>query len=158
VHVAAKDLGTGKEQKITITASSGLDKDEVEKMVRDASDHAEEDRKARESADVRNRADQMIYQVEKTLKENESKFSAEDKAGVEQSLKEAREALEKGDVEEIKAASDRLEKAAHKLAEAMYRTQAGPGAPADGPGPDTGGPQGSDDVIDAEVVEDGKPN
>jgi molecular chaperone DnaK len=135
-----------------------LEQSEVDGMVRDAAEHAEEDRKARESADVRNRADQLIYQVEKTLKENESKFSTEDRTSVGQSLQEAREALEKGDVEQIKGASDRLEKAAHKLAEAMYRTESGPGSPADGPGSATGGPQGTDDVIDAEVVEDGKPN
>jgi molecular chaperone DnaK len=158
VHVGAKDLGTGKEQKITITASSGLDKSEVEAMVSDAAEHAEEDRKARESVDVRNRADQMVYQVEKTLKENESKFSSEDRASVEQALQETREAMEKGDVDQIKAASDRLEKAAHTLAEAMYRSQPGPEAPSDGPGAAGGGPQGSDDVIDAEVVEDAKPN
>ena len=79
VNVGAKDLGTGKEQKITITGSSGLDKDEVEKMVSDASQHAEEDRQAREAADARNKADQMVYQVEKTLKENEEKFSPEER-------------------------------------------------------------------------------
>jgi molecular chaperone DnaK len=157
VHVAAKDLGTGKEQKITITASSGLSKDEVDAMVRDAADHADEDREAREAADVRNQADQMVYQIEKTLKENEAKFSAEDRAGVEQAVKETREALEKGDVDQIKAASERLEKASHRLAEAMYRSQA---ETETGAGPDGGAdaPGGADDVIDAEVVEDGKPN
>jgi molecular chaperone DnaK len=157
VHVAAKDLGTGKEQKITITASSGLSKDEVNEMVSDAADHAEEDRQAREAADVRNQADQMVYQVEKTLKENEPKFSEEDRATVEQAVKETREALEKGDVEQIKAASERLEKASHRLAEVMYRSQPDPEASA-GPGGDADAAGGADDVIDAEVVEDAKPS
>jgi len=162
VHVTAKDLGTGKEQKITITASSGLDKGEVEAMVDDAAEHADEDRQAREAADARNRGDQMVYQVEKTLKENEAKFSDADRTAVEQALKESREALEQGDAAQITAATERLEKASHKLAEAIYRAQAeagpgGAGPSADGPdgGPGTGPDPG--DVIDAEVVEDASP-
>ncbi len=159
VNVSAKDLGTGKEQKITITASSGLAQEEVSEMVKDAEEHAEDDRKARESADLRNHADQLMYQVEKTLKENESKFSDEDRSNVEQALKDTREALEQGDAEQIKAASDRLEKASHRLAEVIYRSQPGSG-PGAGNGQDQGaspgGAPGSDDVIDAEVVEDGK--
>jgi molecular chaperone DnaK len=157
VHVAAKDLGTGKEQKITITASSGLDKDDVEQMVRDAAEHAAEDQQARDAADARNKADQLVYQVEKTLKENESKFTEEDRNEVEAALKESREALSAGDPERIKTSSERLEKASHKLAETMYKTQAQGGEPP--PGPEGGGAGGtSDEVIDAEVVEDGKPS
>jgi molecular chaperone DnaK len=152
VNVGAKDLGTGKEQKITITASSGLDKFEVEKMVRDAESHADEDRKARESADVRNHADQMVYQVGKTLEENEARFSDEDKRGAEEALQAARDAVARGDVAQIKSATERLEKASHRLAEVIYRSQsAGSGAqgrPAGG----TGSTQ-QDDVIDAEVVD-----
>jgi molecular chaperone DnaK len=159
VHVAAKDLGTGKEQKITITASSGLDQSDIENMVRDAADHAEEDRKAREAADVRNRADQLVYQVEKTMKENEDKFSDEDRKHVEEALAETRRALEQGDAERIKAATDRLEKASHRMAEAMYQSQASqPGAPGTGAQGAAEGEQRGEDVIDAEVVEDGKPN
>jgi molecular chaperone DnaK len=159
VHVAAKDLGTGKEQKITITASSGLDSDAVDQMVRDAADHAEDDRKARETADARNRADQLVYQVEKTLKENEEKFGEDVRTEVEQALTETRQSLEAGDAEQIKAATERLEKASHRLAETMYRTQAEPGAGQPGTDADAGGAAdtGAGDVIDAEVVEDGKP-
>ena len=104
VHVTAKDLGTGKEQTIAITASSGLDKDEVEKMVHDAADHAEEDSKARELADVRNRADQMVYQVEKTLKENEGR-SSPPKTGPASSRPSRRRARRsrKGDARRIKS-------------------------------------------------------
>jgi molecular chaperone DnaK len=160
VHVAAKDLGTGKEQKITITASSGLDKDQVENMVRDAADHADEDRRAREAADARNRADQLVYQVEKTLKENESKFSEAERTEVEQALKDTRQSLEQGDMEQIKASAERLEKASHRLAEAMYRSQGAQGAGSEPGQPHAGegGARSSEDVIDAEVVEDGKSN
>jgi len=159
VHVGAKDLGTGKEQKITITASSGLDKGAVDQMVRDAADHAEDDRKARETADARNRADQLVYQVEKTLKENEDKFGEDERTEVEQALTETRQSLEAGDAEQIKATTERLEKASHRLAETMYRTQAEPGAGQPGTDADTGAATdtGAGDVIDAEVVEDGKP-
>ena len=159
VHVLAKDLGTGKEQKITITASSGLDKSEVERMVNEAESHATEDQAAREAADTRNRVDQMVYQVEKTLSENAEKFTDEDKKPIEEAVQEVKSALEKGDVEAIKAAGDRLEKASHKLAEIMYKTGAAPG----GAEPGAGGPESAagtpeEDVIDAEVVDEGKTN
>jgi molecular chaperone DnaK len=154
VNVSAKDLGTGTEQTITITASSGLDHNEVERMVSDATTHADDDRKARETADVRNRADQLVYQVSKTLADNQDKFTDEDRKPVEDAVAECRTALEGGDAETIKAATDRLEKASHKLAEVMYKSgaQPGPGDPAPaGPG-DPGGSAAGDDVIDAEVV------
>ena len=159
VHVMAKDLGTGKEQKITITASSGLDGGEVERMVTEAESHAGEDQAAREAADTRNRVDQMVYQVEKTLSDNADKFSDEDKKPIEEAVQEVKSAIEKGDAEEIKAAGDRLEKASHKLAEIMYKTNAAPegGDPSAGePGGPTAGAE--DDVIDAEVVEEAKTN
>jgi molecular chaperone DnaK len=155
VHVSAKDLGSGKEQKITITASSGLGDDDVKNMVRDAEEHAAEDRVARETADLRNRADQLVYQVGKTLEENSEKFSDEDRTGVEQALKETREALEKDDGAEIQAATERLEKASHRLAEVMYRTQGSTGTePGATPGSADGDAAGAEDVIEAEVVED----
>jgi molecular chaperone DnaK len=159
VHVLAKDLGTGKEQKITITASSGLDKSEVERMVGEAEAHATEDQAAREAADTRNRADQLVYQVEKTLSENADKFSDEDKKPIEEAVQEVKSALEQGDVETIKAASERLEKASHKLAEIMYKTDAAAGG-ADPSAGAPGGPDGGaeDDVIDAEVVDEAKTN
>jgi molecular chaperone DnaK len=152
VNVSAKDLGTSKEQKITITASSGLDKSAVENMVRDAQQHAAEDKKAREAADVRNHADQLIYQVGKTLQENAAKFAEDDKRQVEEALRATREALDAGEVERIKEATARLEKASHRLAEVMYRGNTGA---AGGPAPGNGQPgAGADsDVIDAEVVD-----
>ena len=161
VHVSAKDLGTGKEQKITITASSGLDKTEVEKMVHEAEANAGEDQTRREQAETRNRADQLVYQVEKTLEESASKLSDEDQAPVKEAIQEVKSALEKGDLDEVRASTERLEKASHRMAEAIYRTQAPgpqaePGAEGAGPPP---GAAGADDVIDAEVVDtDGAQN
>jgi molecular chaperone DnaK len=155
VNVRAKDLGTGKEQKITITASSGLTKDEVERMVHDATSHADEDRKAREAADARNRADQLVYQVEKTLRDNADKLSEQDRGAIEQALAETKQSLEKGAPGEIQAAAEKLERASHRLAEAIYRTQsAGTGTPPPGgaAGGDSGA-AGAEDVIDAEVVD-----
>ena len=161
VHVSAKDLGTGKEQKITITASSGLAKEEVEKMVEDAESHAVDDKVQREGAEARNRADQLVYQVEKTLAENSTKLAEEEQRSIKEAVQEVKSALEKGELESIRAATERLEKASHRLAEAIYRTaqpQAGaegqgtPGGPGDAPGA-----SGADDVIDAEVVEAEEP-
>ncbi len=153
VNVSAKDLGSGKQQKITITASSGLDRAEVERMVADARSHAEEDRAARESADQRNRADQLVYQVEKTMRENEGKLAADDRRGAEEALGACRAALEGGDPAAIRDAADRLEKASHRLAEAIYRAGGAAGSPGSGPGGGSGGGSATDDVIDAEVVD-----
>jgi len=155
VHVSAKDLGTGKEQKITITASSGLDKDEVQRMVHEAEVHAGEDKTRREQVETRNRADQLVYQVEKTLADNASKLSDTDQAPVREAIQEVKSSLEKGELDAIRASAERLEKASHRLAEAIYRTQApGPGAEqgAEGAGQQAGG-GAPDDVIDAEVVD-----
>jgi molecular chaperone DnaK len=149
VNVSAKDLGTGKEQTITITSSSGLSKDDVEKMVTDAESHAEEDKQAREMADTRNQADQMVYQVEKTLNDNAAKITDDVQAEVREALKEVREASEGGDSAAIKSATERLERSSHRMAELIYRTQA---ETAEAPRADDG-PREADDVIDAEVVE-----
>jgi molecular chaperone DnaK len=151
VHVSAKDLGTGKEQRITITASSGLSKDDVDRLVKDAESHAAEDKSQRETVETRNRADQLVYQVEKTLNENAAKLAESDTAPVRSAIDEVKAALEKGDAAGIRAAAERLEKASHRLAEVIYKTaspQGGDGGPAE-PGP--GKP--ADDVIDAEVVD-----
>jgi len=156
VHVTAKDLGTSKEQKITITAASGLDKETVETMVAEAEENADTDRDAREAADVRNLADQRIYHVEKTLNENADKLTDADQADVREALAETKAALEQNDVAAMKAASERLEKASHKLAEVIYRGQAEaqPGQAASGANGETaGGAAGVDEVIDAEVVD-----
>ena len=122
VSVTAKDLATGKEQQITITSSSGLSKDEVEKMVEQAEAHAEEDRKKKEEIEARNQLDTLIYSTEKTLKENREKIGADDAAKVEEALKRAKEELESGDVARIKGAVETLQKETHHLAEMMYQS------------------------------------
>jgi molecular chaperone DnaK len=145
VHVTAKDLGTGREQKITITASSGLGKSDVEAAIRDAESHAAEDRQAREAIDARNRADQLVYQVEKTLRDAGAKAAESDQAEARGAVEAVRDALAKGDAAAIRSSADRLERAAHKLAEAIYRGQQAPGrGPAESP---------PGEVIDAEVVD-----
>jgi molecular chaperone DnaK len=152
VNVSAKDRATGKSQAITITASSGLAKDEVEKMVADAQSHAEEDKVQREAIEARNRADTLVYTTEKTLSENKEKLSAAEIEPVEQALAAAKKALEGDDPAAIDAAAAELTKAAHKLAEALYQ-KAGP-APGAAPGEPAADPKkGDGDVIDAEVVD-----
>ena len=156
VNVSAKDLGTGKEQAITITSSSGLSEDEINNMVADADEHAEEDKKRREAVEARNTADSMAYGTEKMLKENEEKVSAEDKKEIEDAIAALRAVLEKEDatVEEIKEAQEKLEAASHKLAQAMYEQASQAGGAADAPeagGGENGAPAG--DVVDAEFEE-----
>jgi molecular chaperone DnaK len=156
VNVSAKDLGTGKEQQITITSSSGLGENEIDQMVKDAEMHSDEDKKRREAIDMKNQADSMVYQTEKLLNENREKIPVADIGTIEEALKKTKEAIESNDSESIKAAMEELTQASHKMAEAMYQQQAQQGAPGDAqPGPETGGPQpGSekkdDDVVDAE--------
>ena len=120
VHVSAKDLGTGKEQSIKITASSGLSKDEVEKMVRDAESHAAEDKKKREVIEARNQADGLIYQTEKSLREFGDKIDASEKTKIEEGVAGLKKAMEGNDADAIKKASDELMQSSHKLAEAVY--------------------------------------
>jgi molecular chaperone DnaK len=153
VNVSAKDRATGKSQAITITASSGLAKDEVERMVGDARSHADDDRKKREEIEARNRADSLVYTTEKTLAESRDKLPASDVEEAERALEAAKQALREGGKERIEAAAADLTRASHKLAETLYKQAAGepPGAPPGGAGAAGGG----DDVIDAEVV-DGK--
>ncbi|MDQ2816576.1 MAG: Hsp70 family protein, partial [Candidatus Eremiobacteraeota bacterium] len=126
-HVGAKDLGTGKEQRITITASSNLNKDEIDRMVRDAQTHADEDRKRKEAVETRNRADGLVYSTERTLKEVGDKVSGDDKTDVEKALDNLRSLLKTGSPEEIKTATDALQEKSYKLAQAVYQ-QAGPSA------------------------------
>ncbi len=158
VNVSAKDRATGKSQAITITASSGLAKEEVERMVSDAQSHTEEDKKRREEIEARNHADTLVYTTEKTLSENKDKLPAADVEAAEKALEATKKALQEGGREAIEAASADLTKAAHKLAEALYK-QASAGTPGSGPGepPPPGaegaGKGGDGDVIDAEVVD-----
>ena len=162
LNVSAKDKGTGKEQKITITSSSGLSKDQVEQMTKEAELHAEEDRRAKEEIELKNRADAMVYSTEKMLKENRDKVPDADAKAIDEALEEAKKAIQAGDSSKITAAVDRLTQASHKLAEAMYK-QAGAGASQAGPQASSAGASGSDgaqgeakgegEVIDAEVVD-----
>ena len=156
VNVSAKDLGTGKEQKITITSSSGLSKDDINKMVKEAESHADEDKRKREEIEARNRADSLVYQTEKLVRENREKLSDSDVKSVEAAIADCKKALEGGDVSQINQAADALTQASHKVAEAMYKA-GGPQAGGQAGGSAQGGPGTKsgekDDVIDAEYVD-----
>jgi molecular chaperone DnaK len=164
VNVQAKDLGTGKEQKITITASSGLSKDEVDRMMREAESHADEDKKRREEIETRNRADQAVWGAERFMKEAGDKLSAADKSAIESAAASLRKAIDANDAAAITRGMDELTQAQHKAASTLYHAaasgptpggEAGPGAgPTDGTA--EGGRSGGGDVIDAEVVDEGK--
>jgi len=161
LNVAAKDNATGKDQKITITSSSGLSKEEVERMAKEADAHAAEDKAARESIEVKNQLDGMVYQTEKMLKEHGDKISGQERGDVENAVADAKKALEGGEVAAMNGARDRLVAASHKLAEAMYKAtgaQPGAGAPTGGatseatPGAN-GEAKKDEGVIDAEYVD-----
>jgi molecular chaperone DnaK len=148
VNVGAKDLGTGKEQRITITASSGLSDQEIEQMVRDAESHAEEDMRRREEAEVRNNADNLVYSIERSLKDVDGKVDPNTKLEIEQAIKETKEALAGGDIEEIKRKQEALMTASHKLSEVLYQqAQAQQQA-------SSAGATDDDVVEDAEIVDD----
>jgi len=156
VHVHAKDLGTGKEQSIKITASSGLSEEEIQKLVRDAEAHAEEDKKRKELIEARNQADSMVYSVEKNIKEFGDKVDAAEKARIEEAIAKTKKALEGDDIDAIKKAQDELMNVSHKLAEAMYaKTAGGQGGPQAGGGAGQAGPEQAagkkdEDVVDAD--------
>jgi molecular chaperone DnaK len=163
VNVSAKDLATSKEQKITITASSGLSKDEIDKMTQDAQSHADEDQKNREKIEAKNKLDSLVYQTEKMLTENRDKIGEADASTLDGALKKAKSVVENAsaDAAEMNAAADELMKASHKLAEAMYQKTAGQQPPAGGATADTGATDAGkkdDDVIDAEYVDVDKNN
>jgi molecular chaperone DnaK len=159
VHVHAKDLGTGKEQSIRITASSGLSEAEIKQMVKDAEMHAEEDHKRRESAEARNHLDSLVYQTEKNLQEHGDQVDAAERANIEEALAGAKKALEGQDAEPMRAAMEKLTGAQHKLAEAMYAKasqQKGDGGAAgstNGAGPGAQESGRKDDVVDADFEE-----
>ena len=149
VNVGAKDLGTGKEQRITITASSGLSDAEIQQMMQDAESHAEEDRQRREEADVRNNADNLVYSIERSLKDVDGKVDPNTKLEIEQAIKEAKEALAGGDIEEIKSKQEALMTASHKLSEVLYSQAAQQQEASSAEATDT------DDLVeDAEVVDE----
>ena len=150
VNVGAKDLGTGKEQRITITASSGLSESDIEQMVRDAESHAEEDQRRREEADVRNNADNLVYSIERSLKDVDGKVDPNTKLEIDQAIKETKEALAGGDIEEIKAKQEALMTASHKLSEVLYRE-----AQEQQQASSAGATDDAEDVVeDAEIVDD----
>jgi molecular chaperone DnaK len=153
LNVFAKDLGTGKEQKITITASSGLAKDEIDRMVKDAASHSEEDRKRREEIEAKNRLDSLIYSAEKSFNENKGKLSPADASNFETALADAKKALEAGGSDRMNSAAEALQQASHKLAEAVY--QGASSAASSGPeeGSSAGPKSKEDEVIDAEYVD-----
>ena len=167
LNVSAKDKATGKEQKITITSSSGLSQEEIEKMAKDAEMHAADDEKRRGDVETRNRADAMIYSTEKTLSEHRDKIGEDEAKKIEEALTAAKEAVKNGDAAAIEQALNNLTQASHKLAEAMYQSPGAAGGGAAGGGADAGGAAeadgsagaaGADDVVDAEFVDaDDKP-
>ena len=172
VNVSAKDLGTGKEQKITITASSGLSKDEVERMMKDAESHADEDKRRKEEIEARNRADQAVYAAEKMLQDMGPKLSGSDKAAVETAIEQLKSAISSNDTAAMNRAMESLTQAQHHAAEALYKSAGatagsagseGPGGPGGAGGSEGAGAAGSQgsqagqgDVIDAEVVDEEK--
>ena len=166
LHVTAKDLGTNKEQKIRIEAGSGLSKDEIERMRKDAEAHAEEDKKQREEVELRNAADNSIYRSEKMLKDNADKISSDDKGKIESAVNDLREALKGGDADAIRSTSDKLNEAWQAVSAELYKQAQKEGSAAN-PTPDpnraseageAGGEKKSDDgpIIDAEVVDEKK--
>jgi molecular chaperone DnaK len=162
LNVTAKDMATGKDQKITITSSSGLSKEEVERMAKDADAHSAEDKARREEIESRNQLDSMVYSVEKMMREHGDKISGSERGDVENAVADAKKALESNDKKAMDQARERLTQASHKLAEQMYKAAQPQGAPGTGPGPGAGtGPASGGDgqakkdegVIDAEYVD-----
>ncbi len=164
LHVSAKDMGTGKQQAITITGHSGLDDSEIDKMVNDAESHADEDKKRRELIDTKNQADQMVYGLEKLIRENKDKISEEDTKRIEDEIENTKKAIASDDLEQIKTALETLSQASHKMSEVIYQQAAQEqqqeetgskeaGKEQAGPQPTESG-SSDDDVIDAEVVDE----
>ncbi len=159
LNVNAKDMATGKDQKITITSSSGLSKEEVERMAKDADAHAAEDKAKREEVEARNQLDGMVYSIEKMLREHGDKISGQERGDVENALADAKKALEGTDSKAMNSAREKLTQASHKLAEAMYKAQSAQTPPTGGPAPGGDGaaggaePKKDEGVIDAEYVD-----
>jgi molecular chaperone DnaK len=156
VHVSAKDRATNKEQSMTITGQSTLDKNDIDRMVKDAEAHAEEDRQRREEAEIRNNADSLVYQTEKVLRDQGDNVSADERAAVEGPLGDLKKALEGNDTAAIKSATEALMAASQafsqKLYEAAARDAGATGSSASGQAGPTGG--SDDDIVDAEIVDD----
>jgi molecular chaperone DnaK len=163
LHVSAKDMGTGKQQAITITGHSGIDEREIDQMVKDAESHASEDKKRRELVDAKNQADQMVYGLEKLLRENKDKIPADDVDRIQAEIDKTKKAIESEDIEQIKKAMQDLSQVSHTISEMLYK-QAGQAQEAQaqsGPQAAEGEPTqaeepSEEEVIDAEVVDDEK--
>jgi molecular chaperone DnaK len=162
VNVSAKDRGTGKEQSMTVTGGSGLSKDEIDRMIKDAEAHAAEDAQRREEAETRNAAEQLVYSTEKFVSENEEKLPADGKEKVKVAVSELKSALEGTDIEAVKAKHEALAKASQELGSALYAAQAESGQ-AEGDSAGAAGASGAgssskndDDVVDAEIVDEDK--
>jgi molecular chaperone DnaK len=163
VHVSAKDMATQKEQSIKITASSGLSKEEVERLVKDAEAHTEEDKKKRELVELKNQADTLIYSTEKNLSEHGDKIDEGEKTNITTAIEALKKSLEETDIEAVKTAMQNLTTASHKLAEEMYKKASADAAQSEGPGPGgEAGPTasgseeasgGDEKVVDAEFEE-----
>jgi molecular chaperone DnaK len=154
VHVSAKDLATGTTQSMTITGGSSLSKDEIERMVRDAESHAEDDRRRREEAEVRNTADGLVYSTEKLLREQAESFEGTEKADVESALGALKSSLEGTDLEAIKAASDKLLSASQGFSQRLYEEAARQNAATGAPSGESTPPADDDEIIDAEIVDE----
>jgi molecular chaperone DnaK len=149
VHVSAKDLATSKEQSMTISGGSALSKDEIDRMMREAEAHAEEDKQRREEVEVKNTAESLVFQTEKFLSDNADKIPADAKANVDGPLEELKKAIEANDIAGMKAATDKVAQASQTLGAAMYATQQQAGGAADGESS-----AADDDVVDAEIVDE----
>ncbi|MBO4254529.1 molecular chaperone DnaK [Streptomyces griseorubiginosus] len=157
MHVSAKDLGTGKEQKMTVTGGSALPKDDIDRMVREAEQHAEEDRKRREAAETRNQGEQLVYSTEKLLQDNPDNIPADAKSETESALAELKERLKGEDTAAIRQAIDRTAQAAQKIGTALYQQSQAEQPASASAGDDRSGGSAEDDVVDAEIVDDDKP-
>ena len=151
VHVSAKDLGTGKEQRMTISGGSALPKEDIERMMRDAEQYADEDKKRREEAETRNQAEALVYQTEKFLGENGDKLPAEGKTEVESALTDLKAVLGGSDITAIRTKSEELAKKSQELGGALYAQQAADAGAGAGPGPEAAADEG---VVDAEIVDE----
>ena len=154
VHVSAKDRATGKEQSMTITGQSTLDKRDIDQMIKDAEAHAEEDRKRREEAEVRNNADSLVYQMEKVLRDNAETIDEAEKAAVEGPLSELRTALNGNDIDAIRTAHERLMQASQAFSQKLYEKAAQDNAAGTSASGQSGTTGGDDDIIDAEIVDE----
>jgi molecular chaperone DnaK len=166
LNVVAKDMDTNKTQNITVTASTKMNKADVEKAVKAAEEYAEQDKKVKEKIEVKNEADGLAYNVENMLKEAGDKVSADEKTKIEAAVAKVKEAIKADDIDQMKSSKDELLKVSHKLAEEMYKAaaakqQAGAGQPSDGASASAGTANGSskngDNVVDAEIVDEGQP-